>query len=100
MSTPVLTAAYSAPNHESFTASQVLSTAPTKDAAATALSTADKTAYLAALRTAVTAVQDNVNRELTARMVIDAQAANQAAADQAAEKEEQNYGEEVMDEDE
>ncbi|KJR83938.1 uncharacterized protein SPSK_00353 [Sporothrix schenckii 1099-18] len=97
MPNPVLKAAYSAPDHKSFTASQELSAAP---AASPTLSTADKTAYLAALRGAVTAVQDNVNRELTARMVIDAQAANQAAVDQAAEKEEQNYGEEVMDEDE
>ncbi|KAL1900907.1 hypothetical protein Sste5346_001968 [Sporothrix stenoceras] len=95
MSTPVLKAAYSAPNHESFVTSQELSTAPV-----TATTTTDKTAYLAALRTAVTAIQENVNKELTARMVIDAQAAtDQAAADVAAEAEEQNYGEEVMEED-
>lgn len=100
MSTPVLKAAYSAPNHESFVASQELSTAPVSSAMTTTTSTADKTAYLAALRSAVTAVQDTVNKELTARMVIDAQAAQQSAADAAAEKEEQNYGEEVMEEEE
>ncbi|CAK7245210.1 MAG: hypothetical protein STHCBS139747_006783 [Sporothrix thermara] len=97
MSPPVLKAAYSAPDHESFTARQELAT----PASATAnISTADKTAFLSALRTAVAGVQDEVNRELTARMVLDAQASTQAAADAAAQKEEQNYGEEVMDEDE
>ncbi|CAK7219374.1 hypothetical protein SBRCBS47491_003822 [Sporothrix bragantina] len=96
MSKPVLKATYSAPDHDFFTASQELATpAPT-----TSTSTADKTAFLAALRTAVTGVQDEVNRELTARMVLDAQASTKTAADAAAQKEEQNYGEEVMEEDE
>ncbi|CAK7230357.1 hypothetical protein SCUCBS95973_007545 [Sporothrix curviconia] len=97
MSKPVLKAAYRAPNHESFTASQELatSTPPT-----TTISTSDKTAFLAALRIAATGVQDEVNRELTARMVLDAQAGTQTASDAAAQKEEQNYGEEGMDADE
>ncbi|CAK7564521.1 MAG: hypothetical protein SEPTF4163_002415 [Sporothrix epigloea] len=96
MSKPVLKAAYSAPSHEPFQASlELAAPAPTAD-----ISTADKTAFLAALRKAVVSVQDEVNRELTARMVLDAQATTQTAADAAAQKEEQNYGEEVIDEEE
>ncbi|CAK7265961.1 hypothetical protein SEPCBS119000_001778 [Sporothrix epigloea] len=96
MPKPVLKAAYSAPDHEPFEASVELAT----PAPATDVSTADQTAFLAALRAAVAGVQDEVNRELTARMVLDAEASTQTAADAAAQKEEQNYGEEVVDEDE
>lgn len=102
MPKPMVQAAYSVPNHEPFTASHALPLSASSSLTATedtVASTADKIAYLAALRTAVTAVQDDVNRELTARMVLDTQATNQATADKTAQKEEENYGEEVMDED-
>ncbi len=61
-----------------------------------------KTLHLSALRKAVSAVQDKVNKELTLRMEQDkaentAAQARQAAVDEAAEEE--NYGEEVQGED-
>ncbi len=66
---------------------------------------ADKSTYLAELRKSVTALQADVNRELTARMEEDkARDASTAAASGKKvvddEKEEENYGEEVQEEDE
>ncbi|TQW00158.1 hypothetical protein V2A60_001270 [Cordyceps javanica] len=66
----------------------------------------DKTAYLAALRTAVADAQATINKELTARM--DEDKARDAAAGGGAGpaasvddvKEEENYGEEVQEEEE
>lgn len=85
----VLKAVYSAPNHESFTASlDVASTSTTP-------STADKTAHLVALRKAVKDAQDEINKQLTARMVLDVKEGEAAAA---LTKEELNYGEEMVEE--
>jgi hypothetical protein len=60
-----------------------------------------KTKYLSDLRQSVTSLQDQVNKELTARMEEDK--AREAAAANGAktvddEKEEENYGEEVVEE--
>ncbi len=101
MPNPVLQAAYAAPGHASFTASQPLPPVPapaaTHSDAKAKPAAADTAAYLVTLRAAVAAVQAEVNRELTARMVLDVQAAGAAAA--AADREEENYGEEVVAED-
>jgi protease II len=61
-----------------------------------------KTTYLFALRTATAALQDKINAELTQRMEEDklraATEGGKVKFDEA--KEEENYGEEVVDEDE
>jgi len=90
---------YTSPTNEPFTKSIAIP-APLSD------SVADKTTYLKALREATTSIQDHINKELTARMAEDkakelAQdptAAKKSTADE--EKEEENYGEEVAEEDE
>ncbi|KAI2468833.1 hypothetical protein F4781DRAFT_247455 [Annulohypoxylon bovei var. microspora] len=68
-------------------------------------SSADKTSYLKTLRGAVSALQERVNSELTARMEEEAReiaAASKGASvggiDEAAEEE--NYGEEVVEDEE
>lgn len=88
-----LTVAYSSP------ASQPFSFTKSLDGPATDRVEA-RTEYLKALRSATLAAQDEINKELTARMeedkARDAQG-SQGAADDA--KEEENYGEEVQEED-
>ncbi|CAG8976432.1 hypothetical protein HYALB_00012650 [Hymenoscyphus albidus] len=87
--TPTLTATYSSPINPSFTHTQTLP------------SPAEKTAYLAALRKATAEMQDTINKELTTRMEDDKKLAEGATSgtkiDEA--KEEDNYGEEVVEED-
>ncbi|PGH00120.1 hypothetical protein AJ79_08303 [Helicocarpus griseus UAMH5409] len=61
-------------------------------------STIAKTAYLSELRGAVTALQGEINEFLTARMEEDNNRSNQAAKSERERREEENYGEEVMDE--
>jgi hypothetical protein len=69
--------------------------------------TADKTAYLSTLRTQTTALQAQINTLLTAKMEEDKAAASTTAPSQNGkksvriddEKEEENYGEEVVEED-
>ena len=88
----VFKAVYSAPGHESFTATHKVASEP----ASSETTTAAKTAHLAALRNAVKDAQDEINKELTARMVLDVKEGDASAA---AAKEEENYGEEMVEED-
>ncbi len=96
-STPSLTAKYTSPSNEAFSVDKPLPASPTTDVAA-------KTEYLSALRSAVASTQEQVNKELTARMEedkaraapSDAAAAKKAGVDE--DKEEENYGEEVQEE--
>lgn len=86
MSQPTLTASYTSPISAPFSISHPLPTFPS--------TTTDKTSYLATLRASVASTQDTINKELTDRMEQD------KARDAAAEaKEEENYGEEVVEED-
>ncbi|OAA55909.1 EKC/KEOPS complex, subunit Gon7 [Niveomyces insectorum RCEF 264] len=98
-STARLQAAYQSPGHASFTAGADLARPADAGSATTTttttMTTAAKTDFLARLRAAVATVQDELNRELTARMALDVQAAADTAA---LEKEEANYGEEVAEE--
>jgi Gon7 family len=57
-------------------------------------STEERTAYIASLRSNVSTLQDQVNAFLTEKMEEDKSAAVAAVND---EKEEENYGEEVVD---
>jgi len=85
---------YQSPDSAPFTWGQETDTQPT-----------NKTAYLAALRQATAKMQDHINAELTTRMEEDkAREAStnrsskvKGAVDEA--KEEDNYGEEVVEED-
>ncbi|KYK58444.1 Gon7 family protein [Drechmeria coniospora] len=88
----VLVASYSSPANDAFETKRTIP-APPSDAVS------DKTIYLEALRKAVAETQGQVNKELTARMEEDK--ARDAAADNPVDddKEEQNYGEEVQEED-
>lgn len=90
-----LTATYSSPTNEPFVAAEDLQ-AP----AAEALE--DKTRYLRDLRKATLAAQEQINKELTQRMEEDkAKEAGKASKKEADEdKEEENYGEEVPEEEE
>ena len=89
------TATYGSPNNGSFVAAQELQ-APATDAIE------DKTKYLRDLRKATLAIQEQVNKELTQRMEEDkakeAGKATQTEVDE--DKEEENYGEEVIEEEE
>ncbi|KAK7428814.1 hypothetical protein QQZ08_004739 [Neonectria magnoliae] len=87
MASPSLTTSYASPASEPFTTTHAL------PALQCPTSVADKTAYLAALRAAVTEAQAEINKELTSRMEQD-KARDAAAVDNA--KEEENYGEEVQ----
>ncbi|KPM45787.1 hypothetical protein AK830_g835 [Neonectria ditissima] len=87
MASLALCTSYASPASEPFATSHVL------PALQSPASVADKTAYLAALRAAVTDAQAQINKELTARMEQD-KARDAAAVDDA--KEEENYGEEVQ----
>ncbi|KHN97799.1 EKC/KEOPS complex, subunit Gon7 [Metarhizium album ARSEF 1941] len=95
--TTTLTASYRSPQNEHFT---IVQTLPVPASA----SVQDKTQYLEALRKAVTDTQDQINKELTKRMEQD-KAREAASGDAVAarlgtdeDKEEENYGEEVQDE--
>ena len=96
MSQPSLSAAYTSPTNAPFTISTPLPTAAGED----------KTQHLVALRGAVADAQDRINRELTARMDEDRARGEAAAAAGGGgakagvneDKEEENYGEEVQDE--
>lgn len=87
-----LTATYNGPASEPFTVKHSIPTPPSA-------SVSDKTQYLDELRNAVTATQDQINQELTARMEQDKARSGDGkpAVDDA--KEEENYGEEVQEED-
>lgn len=89
-----LRATYSAPDAEPF-AYEVPVAPPSSS------SPADKAASLAALRSAITQVQADINRQLTANMEADkardASRTGKPVVDD--EKEEENYGEEVVAED-
>lgn len=93
----VFSASYQSPTNEpfSFSTSFPLSNAENVD---------ERTAYLRHLREAVADIQDKVNKELTARMeedkVREATAAGKKVADVDETKEEENYGEEVVEEEE
>lgn len=94
----LLTATYASPTNAPFT----ITTALAPPASGTAAPTVpDKTAYLAALRTAAAGLQEQINKKLTQRMDEDNKtaASNKKALDDA--KAEENYGEEGQeDEDE
>ncbi|MCJ1485651.1 hypothetical protein MMC06_005826 [Schaereria dolodes] len=61
-------------------------------------STKEKTAYLSALRSSVVKLQDEVNEFLTTKMMEDRALASTNKGMVNEKKEEENYGEEVMDE--
>ncbi|QPG93732.1 hypothetical protein C2857_002119 [Epichloe festucae Fl1] len=94
-----LTAAYTSPDNEDFTVTKSLDT-PTPPSA----SGQDKAAYLGAVRKAVTETQEQINQELTSRMEEDNKIRGSGAGLSATlgvdeDKEEENYGEEVQEED-
>lgn len=93
-----LTGSYSSPTNAPFTTTHELQAPPSGTVAPTV---PDKTKYLGDLRSAVAAMQDQVNKELTQRMEEDkateAGKNGKPAVDDA--KEEENYGEEVQGED-
>ena len=62
-------------------------------------STQEKTAYLSALRSSVVALQNDVNTFLTAKMEEDKALASARDLKVDEKKEEENYGEEVVEED-
>ncbi|KAG5922158.1 hypothetical protein E4U61_005640 [Claviceps capensis] len=82
-----LVATYSSPDNKHFTVAKTLDSPPST-------SPQDKTTYLEALRKAVTETQEQINKELTARMEEDVARGTATAQD----KEEENYGEEVQEE--
>jgi hypothetical protein len=90
-----VTATYASPANEAFGSSIGIPAPPTD-------SVADKTQYLAALREAIAATQAQINKELTQRMEEDNARADGTkigavkAVDE--DKEEENYGEEVQEE--
>ncbi|KAH7149776.1 hypothetical protein B0J13DRAFT_620131 [Dactylonectria estremocensis] len=91
MASNSLTASYTSSFSEPFAITRSL---PALESPA---SVADKTSYLASLRSAVTEAQAQINKELTSRMEEDnarAAASKNGVVDDA--KEEENYGEEVQ----
>ena len=91
-----LSATYQSPTNEAFTTTHQLRAPPSDK-------TTDRTAYLASLRKAASALQEQINVELTARMEEDkargAEANGIAKAKGVDEaKEEDRYGEEVPEE--
>ncbi|KAF2803456.1 uncharacterized protein BDZ99DRAFT_468014 [Mytilinidion resinicola] len=86
-----LNAVYAAPAHETRTFSSPLPTLPQSP------TTSDRTAFLEALRTSVVGLQLDINEFLTKKMDEDNKASGKLAAEEA--KEEENYGEEVVEED-
>lgn len=91
----VLSATYQSASNEPFTFSQAF---PVTDAG----DVGQRTSYLADLRAAVVDVQAKVNKELTARMDEDKaqDATGPKIPDVDEAKEEENYGEEVVEEEE
>lgn len=91
-----LTAAYTSPHNQDFTVTKSLDTPPSA-------SGQDKAAYLGAVRKAVTETQEQINQELTSRMEEDKTRGSgtglvaKLGVDE--DKEEENYGEEVQEED-
>ena len=97
-STSTLTATYTTATQTSapFTITSAIATSPTPT---TSTPLEQKTAYLRSLRAAVLGAQEEINRELTQRMEEDnARAGGTAAAGKDA-REEENYGEEMVEED-
>lgn len=90
-----LSAAYSSPTNKPFTLAESIPTQSTS-------SVDDKTQYLSKLRAAVNNAQDQINKELTARMeedkARDGSSKSEAAKGVDEDKEEENYGEEVQEE--
>lgn len=95
---PLFTATYTSPTNAPFTHTHQLPSLPTQ-------STAEKTAYLSTLRKAREELQDKINQELTKRMEEDIARVEAAVGSGGSAKgvdegkEEENYGEEVVDED-
>lgn len=91
-STPALTATYASPTNETFKVTKKLPAIPPAN------SVTDKVSYLSALREAVTQTQQDINKELTARMEEDnaRDAAKGTTTTANDEKDEENYGEEVQ----
>jgi hypothetical protein len=89
----VLQSSYQSPTNAAFTHAQNIP-APRSE------TVEEKTTYLSALRLATTEMQARVNEELTARMEEDKAQEGGAAKGKVDEaKEEDNYGEEVVEED-
>jgi hypothetical protein len=89
-----LSATYTSPTNAPFSITKTLPV-PAAD------NIESRTTYLADLRKAVAGIQDEINKELTARMEEDkARDASAKVADVDEAKEEENYGEEVVEEDE
>lgn len=90
----ILSATYQSSGNASFTFTRKLPAPSTEK-------TSDRTAYLDALRKAATEMQEQINKELTLRMEEDkareAEGTKGKAVDDA--KEEDNYGEEMVEED-
>jgi hypothetical protein len=94
-SQPTLSGTYTSPTNAPFTIALPIS------APIDSTTVESKTKYLSELRQSVISLQDQVNKELTARMEEDK--AREAAASNGTkivddEKEEENYGEEVVEE--
>ncbi|EPE30445.1 hypothetical protein GLAREA_03412 [Glarea lozoyensis ATCC 20868] len=88
----VLQASYQSPTNEAFTHAQNIP-APASEAID------EKTTYLSALRKATTDLQERINKDLTARMEEDKAREGEATKSKVDEaKEEDNYGEEVVEE--
>lgn len=85
-----LTVDYSAPSTASRSFSQTL------PACAQTPSTEERTAYLASLHASIGKMQDEVNAFLTQKMEEDKMSAGNAAQTADEAKEEENYGEEVV----
>jgi len=93
---PTLSATYASPTSSPFTITQPIP-------ASTDVTSNNPAAYLSSLRTAAASVQDDINKELTRRMEEDkareaGSATGGVSIDEA--KEEENYGEEVVEDDE
>lgn len=94
----LLTATYDSPTNAAFAHRHQILTPATSD-------TADRVAYLGALRNATTGLQQRINAELTQRMEEDKARDASAEAEKGRKngvaldegKEEENYGEEVVD---
>ncbi|KAK0100763.1 hypothetical protein ONS95_007211 [Cadophora gregata] len=106
---PALTATYSSPTNKPFTHSTSLPSLQLSESSNSSPATAQKTQYLAALRQATSQMQEVINKELTARMEEDNARAATAVGENGdgkaklkgvdENKEEENYGEEVVEED-
>ncbi|KAH0495508.1 hypothetical protein TgHK011_009054 [Trichoderma gracile] len=88
-----LTTSYTSPTNAPFTTAASIPAPPP-----TPLDAASKSKYLAALRASVSSAQEQINRELTARMEEDKKREEAAGLKHVVddEKEEENYGEEVQ----